>query len=228
MATKIQDLWQKALKIGEAEQKERLRISIMESVLNYAVPDLMHNFLQKHPDTQLMIRNQYSKDALSYVERGELDVAIIRDVQPSPGLVISSLFSDPWVMICGRGVYQLPDVISPTRLDGKQQLYLLGSNDLDWNKHWFPENKNASVISHTLSVIGKNTFESAKWAIVPYTVARHLKGIYDIELHYFTESPPPRVIYLALRNQEPTQIVKEFLFQLYEELRKVSGITLLF
>ena len=82
--------------------------------------------------------------------------------------------------------------------------------------------------SHTLSFLNRDTFDDGKWALVPYTIARHLERNFDVELHYLTDPPPHRMIYLALRQNHHNEAIEPFLDCVRSELRNISGITRMF
>lgn len=228
LATKIHGLWQEALEIGHRTEADKLTVSVMDSVMSYTIPHLMQRFIDEHPDVQLQICNYYSRDALAHLTNGTIDLAIIRDFLPTPGIALSPLFSDPWVILCGKNIYRFPLTIHPHQLPANQQLYLLGSDSLEWNKRWFPSGETPAVSSHTLSFLNRDTFDDGKWSLLPYTIARHLERSFDVELHYLTDPPPHRMIYLALRQNHHNEAIEPFLDCVRSELRNISGITRMF
>lgn len=227
LASKIQDLWHEAHAIGDAKEQNVLRVSIMETIISYSLPQLIPSFLEKHPDTQLVLRNYYSKDALSHIESGNLDLAIVRDAMTVPGLSVTPLFSDPWVLVSGKGVYSFSSIVHPHQLDPARQIYLLGSHESDWNKRWFPESIGSSMISHSLNFINEATFCDGRWAVVPYTVARYMENKFNIEIRNFTDGPSHRMVYLATRSSRKSTAMMNFLSCLYTELHNVPNIMLM-
>lgn len=86
LTTKIHGLWQEALEIGHRTEADKLTVSVMKTVMSYTIPHPMQRFIEQHSDVQLQICNYYSKDALSHLTNGTIELAIIRDFLPTPGI----------------------------------------------------------------------------------------------------------------------------------------------
>ena len=61
-------------------------MSVIKTVMSYTIPYPMQRFIKQHSDVQLQICNYYSKDALSHLINGTIELAIIRDFLPTPGI----------------------------------------------------------------------------------------------------------------------------------------------
>lgn len=228
LAEKMQDLWNAGLAIGRAKDTTELRISIMESVMTYSVPNLIPTFAGKYPSIHLSVRNYYSKDVFLHLERGELDLAIVRTPASSPSVAVTPLFADPWMVVCGKDDYNFPSELHPSQLDPSKQIFLLGSNDLEWSRQWFPQQVDTAFISHTLSVVNVTTFREGKWAILPRSIAQYMVRTYGTASYNLLDGPPHRVIYLALPGGRQPEAVSQFISCLFDQLRSITGITLLF
>ena len=228
LAVKMQDLWKAGLAIGRMKGTTELRISIMESVMTYSIPNLIPTFTEKYPSIHLSIRNYYSKDVFLHLECGELDLAIIRTPASLPSVTVTPLFADPWVVVCGKDDYDFPPELHPSQLDPSKQIFLLGSNDLDWSRQWFPQQIDTAFISHTLAVVNAATFREGKWAILPRTIAQGMTRTYGTASYDLLDGPPHRVIYLALPAGRQSEAVNQFISCLLDQLRNIEGITLLF
>jgi LysR family transcriptional regulator for metE and metH len=85
--------------LGGGERMQRIRLSTECYTCYHWLPPLLEEFERKHPDTEVSIVMEATRQPLEAMGRGELDVAIAHSRAVGRGWVTTPLFEDPWVVV---------------------------------------------------------------------------------------------------------------------------------
>ncbi|OUE07408.1 Hca operon transcriptional activator [Clavibacter michiganensis] len=82
----------------------RLEIGMVHSTVAIGAEDLgpvesIRRFRARHPDVEVRVREGFTVDLMDALRRGELDVAVVRDPDPTPGVDLRELVTEPFVAI---------------------------------------------------------------------------------------------------------------------------------
>jgi DNA-binding transcriptional LysR family regulator len=59
----------------------------------------IRRFRARHPDVEVRVREGFTVDLMDALRRGELDVAVVRDPDPMPGVDLLELVTEPFVAV---------------------------------------------------------------------------------------------------------------------------------
>jgi DNA-binding transcriptional LysR family regulator len=71
----------------------QLAIGTAPAVGTYALPGLLARFARRFGDVRLIVRTGHSEEVIEQVDRGELDIGLIRELR-HPGLTVQTLYWD--------------------------------------------------------------------------------------------------------------------------------------
>ena len=82
----------------------RLEIGVVHSTVAIGAADLgpvesIRRFRARHPDVEVRVREGFTVDLMDALGRGELDVAVVRDPDPTPGVHLRELVTEPFVAV---------------------------------------------------------------------------------------------------------------------------------
>jgi len=82
----------------------RLEIGMVHSTVAIGAEDLgpvesIRRFRARHPDVEVRVREGFTVDLMDALGRGELDVAVVRDPDPTPGVDLRELVTEPFVAV---------------------------------------------------------------------------------------------------------------------------------
>ena len=118
-----------ARSIGRGESG-RLNVGYVGSAMLTFLPDVLRSHLEAYPGVELRLHESFTSRVVEGLVDGSVDVGIVRDVDPVPGLVVAPLLSESFVAVvpatracAGRdflsvGELRADPYISPTRTAG--------------------------------------------------------------------------------------------------------------
>jgi DNA-binding transcriptional LysR family regulator len=82
----------------------RLDIGMVHSTVAIGAEDggpveSIRRFRARHPDVEVRVREGFTVDLMDALRRGELDVAVVRDPDPAPGVDLLALVTEPFVAV---------------------------------------------------------------------------------------------------------------------------------
>lgn len=224
-AVQIQNLWEGAKQLGCSEVQQTLRLSVVESVLLCTLPTLVSSFTEQHSDIRVTISTFYSAEAYEQLEKQTIDVAIVGLFREYPDLLVTPLFSEPWVLVAGDAT-DFPPTVHPTMLDPDKQIRLLrDATSKKWENIWFVGCADPQINGRTISFLtNEHSFRPDTWAIVPVSVANYLARHNDIRIHKIDPAPPSRILYMVHRSNLQTDTLQELKQCIFDCLPDTSGI----
>ena len=76
----------------------QLTIGTAPSVGAYVLPGLLSQFVARFSEVRLIVRTGHSEEIVEQVDRGELDIGLIRELH-HPGVTVRTLYSDELILV---------------------------------------------------------------------------------------------------------------------------------
>lgn len=151
-----------------------LRISSLNSVDTFLLPQVYDRFLQEYDEIELEIQNMDLTAASKSIHAGYTDIAFTTGKIHDNTLKQTLVFKEPMVLVCSKDL-NLPSPVCPEDLLEAQELYVEWSNDFaDWHDAVLGESHSKITVSIMAHI--KQFLESKVcWAIVPRSVALGLE-----------------------------------------------------
>lgn len=151
-----------------------LRISSLNSIDTFLLPQVYDRFLQEYPEIQLEIQNMDLTAASKSIHAGNTDIAFTTGKCHDITLKQTTVFKEPMVLVCNKDL-SLGTMVSTNDLIKNQELYVEWSSDFcDWHDNMFSESHSkitVSIMAHIKQFLGSKLC----WAIVPISVATGLQ-----------------------------------------------------
>jgi len=203
-----------------------LKLSAIESVSSYILPEVFRAFLSGAPDRNLVFHNYHSAEAYGYVENGLVDLAFVSDRRYAPSVHISPAFSDRYLLAFGKQSEGNHPVVPLPSLDPAKEIRLPWTDEFDqWHRAHFDDAVFPHVFLEQMNLM-EEFLRDDTWAFVPESAARKLaaKGFAIAECE---TAPPPRIIYYLLRENTSNDLIDSFLAHMKAVLLRLGATPLL-
>lgn len=204
IAKKWEQLWQETQKLSEEQPAAPFRMSNVDSLNLFFMPQVVSGFLKKNPSCRLSLVTMRSNVSYSAVENHEIDLGFITNPHFFKKVQTIPLFRENMAFICGTDA-NYHDSIDPSALDSADEIYIPWSNPfLMWHDYWFGSSPQLRVALDNMSLLEQLLRLPDAWAIVPATVAQTLSGKGGCRTVPLRDAPEPRTCYAILTDQRHT------------------------
>lgn len=207
-------------------EKPVLRISSLNSLGTYFLPEVYDLFLQKFPQINLEIQDMELENASNSIFNGLTDIAFTSGHTEDERLTQIPIFKEPMVLIYGENItFDTPVTIA--QLSRYREVSIEWSHKFDkWHKKTFCDFQPQITIS-IMAQLRQFMEYGEYWSIVPLGVANGLAV--DCKIHKaLTEFPLPLREISILKPCNDENITINYFFEcLYEILEKHSEIEVL-
>ena len=201
LALQHEELHRKMLRVCK-NQRQVLRVSSLNSLGTYLLPEVYGRFIEQHPAVELQIQDMEVESASRSLLSGNTDIAFISGKTDSPQLVQTPVFREAMAVICKN---TLPvEAVDFAHLKNYQELYIEWSNSF---AKWHQKTIGTDHSQLTISIMAHlRQFMSQKdcWAIVPMSVAVGLQKDIPIRILHSEEPLPFRDISMLTTEATPT------------------------
>lgn len=179
---------------------KNLKISSVNSLSAYIMPECYGLFMEKHPDVKLVLQDYEFPEACKSILRGNTDLAFNIDKNVPESIALMPVFSERFILICSQNS-DYPDKVGADMLNVKNEVYV------DWYTGFFDFHtsvfgKDAPQIQLDIMAQLKIFVEKPNsWAFVPVSVARGLQKVAAIRTLQTDFLLPERTVY-CLRSKE--------------------------
>lgn len=163
-----------------SKQPKKLRVSSLNSLDTFLLPQVYERFLQEHPETELEIQDMELALASRSIHTGDTDIAFTTGKSNDKALKQTLVFCEPMVIVCSNNLnYDTP--VTPEQLLCSQEVYV------EWNTNFIKWHSEILCDTHpklTVAIMSHlKQFLSHKlcWSIVPISVAKGLAQDIDIK-----------------------------------------------
>lgn len=114
-----------------------LKLSAINSVASYLLPEVFRNLSHELDKIQICFRHCHFSEAYDYVADGIVDLALISNTRYYPNLETIPLFQEPMVLLTNNSV-AYPNIVSPESLNPCNEIFLPWNPKYQsWHDHWF-------------------------------------------------------------------------------------------
>lgn len=206
------------------KQPKKLRVSSLNSLDTFLLPQVYECFLQRYPEIELEIQDMELLPASRSIHTGGTDIAFTTGKSNDKALKQTLVFCEPMVLLCSNDLnYDTP--VTPEQLLCGQEIYVEWSGSFT---KWHSELLGDTHPKLTVAIMAhlKQFLESKPcWAIVPVSVALGLaqnSSIKRVEAAF--NLPKREVSILTAMGSESNTAVKYFYNCLKEVVLKYSEI----
>ena len=227
VAHRLKDLWQEALDIKELDQSDIFKLSAINSVSSYILPEVFRNLALEPENIRICFRHCHSFEGYDYVANGLVDLALISDARYYPGLETIPLFQESMILLTNTSK-DYPDIVSPSDLDPHCEIFLPWNPEFHtWHDYWFGSSANYHSYMDQMSLLEYFLSRKDTWAIAPYSVASSINKLPFVSSHQLTTPPTSRIIYYVKKANRKLPFEQLFFHTLKQELLKSSEYKLL-
>lgn len=205
--------------------RKRLRVSALNSLGSYVLPNTYERFMQKYPDVELTIQDYEVEAACKSILQGQTDLAFNTERATSDKIVTMPTFSEPMAFICGNGS-DYGDRVTLGELSVKNEVFVdwfVGFSE--WHGRFFGKDVFPKVCVNIMSQLKMFAEKKNNWAIVPISVAKGLCESAKVEIHTTDFTLPKRnVNCLVPKGRKLNIYAVKFAECLMEELAGVDEI----
>ena len=174
-------------------QPGMLRVSALNSLSTYLLPEVYDQFLQRYPQTSLQIQDMELESACRSLRSGETDLAFTAGKIADGDLQQTVLMEEPMVVVAGA-LSDYTDRVQLSGLSPREQVYISWSSRFD---RWYQKQFGGEQPQITVSIMAQlqQFMTRARcWAIVPISVARGLQKERQVRILECEEALPHREI----------------------------------
>lgn len=204
-------------------QRQLLRVSSLNSLGTYLLPEVYDRFMEQHPTVELQIQDMEIEAASRSLLSGSTDIAFISGKSDNVQLIQTPVFREAMAVICSKS---LPVEQADFHwLKNYQELYIEWSTGFaQWHQKTVGSDHSLltiSIMAHLRQFMGQKDC----WAIVPMSVAVGLKKDCPIRILKNDAALPFRDISMLTTEHSP--IVDQFITCLRQTLEDHPEVTAL-
>lgn len=228
VAHRMEDLWQEALDIKDVNHSDLLKLSAINSVSSYILPEVFRSLSQESEKIRICFQHCHSFEAYDYVANGSIDLALISDDRYYPNLETVPLFQEPMILLSNTSA-SYPDIVSPKSLDPHNEIFLPWNPEFQtWHDYWFGSAIQYHSYMDQMSLLEYFLSWKDTWAVAPFSVAKPISKLPYVSIHQLDTPPSDRIIYCVKKINREIRFEQIFLHTLKSELCKFSDFTVLF
>lgn len=225
LAVQYESLTQQMLQVCR-KGPDKLRVSSLDSLDNFLLPQVYERFLQSCPQISLEIQDMDLEPASQSIHAGATDIAFTTGTNTDRALKQTRLFWEPMVVICSNDL-PLCEPITPEQLSPENEIFVEWSSEFTrWHQQTLgiQPKLSISIMNHLQQFIDKGNC----WSIVPVSVALGLEQRCDIR-RVQTAFPLPRreVSIVTALNSEKNTAIEAFCKCLTETVAEYPEIDIL-
>ena len=227
VAQRLQDLWQEAMDIGETDHSDLLKISAIDSVSSYILPEVFRSLSDEPENIRICFRHCHSFEAYDYVANGIADIALISDPRYYPNLQTVPLFQEPMILLVNSSS-SCPDTVSPKALDPRNEIFLPWNPEFHaWHDYWFGSAAQYHAFMDQMSLLEYFLSWKNTWAIAPFSVADTASRLPYVSVRKLDFAPSPRLIYYVKKANREIKFEQTFLHILLDKLSSIPEFTII-
>lgn len=168
LAMQYESLVQEMLQVCR-KQPEKLRISSLDSLDTFLLPQVYERFLQNHPQIGLEIQDMDLEPASLSIHAGATDIAFTTGTNTDKTLQQTQLFMEPMVVICVENT-PLQEPVTRNQLADIPEVFIEWSSEFArWHQQTLglKPKLSISIMNHLQQFLEKGNC----WSIVPVSVA---------------------------------------------------------
>lgn len=223
LAERWSALWKATENLKQQGDQMALSFGSVESLNLCVFPPLFMSLEQHIPKIRLEIHTQHTTDLYTWVERRQLDMAIVlRDIF-SPNINTEPWISAPMVVLkTGNPAEAGQQTIQNTTLNTNSEIYVpWGPTFQQWHEQWW-----APICPSRIKITGSTLIftllkNPEQWTVVPMWIAQYAKTLGTFT-YYHLSDPPPEIVCYKITHKFPKPSTQRSLAVLNEYLNQVK------
>lgn len=209
LASEYRNIVEEMLLIGK--QKEKLRISTIDSIGTYLLPKTYEKFMVKRPDVMLEIQDLDTKGSYENVSKGFTDVALASSIRNFPRVELKSIFAEEMVLLCSKD-NALNERVSLSDLDIKNEIFIFWDETfVKWHEENLGQQEDTKIRIELMSHLEYFLSKKDSWAIVPVSIVKGLTDSGTIIEKKTDFEVPRRIAYgCAVAENPKKKIIDDF------------------
>ena len=165
--------------VGQMQQVCRrqpgmLRISAINSLDTYLLPEVYDYFLETYPKTSLQLQDMELEAACRSMRSGDTDIAFTAGRLADSDLIQTPVLAEPMVLVCSKES-EYAQQMTVSAMPVREQVYIQWSSRYDrWHQKTFGGEQPQIIVS-IMEQLRRFMLRPQCWAIVPVSVARGLE-----------------------------------------------------
>lgn len=203
------DLVHETRAIKYKQQKITLSIGAIDSAQSYILPPIYSMIKQFKETIDMHIITGQSTDLYNALNSRKIDIAIGHFEQPDQGMINNKFSGEKMVVVCKGVLKEENNKLVDAELDTTEQVFF-GFNVFfqSWYDRWIENRPYPTIQIDTANLLNTFLDDDKKWAIVPFSIANHLKETNQCHIYYLQNMPPNRITY-QIRKKDPTSSAAE-------------------
>jgi len=207
LATEYRNIVEEMFKIGK--QKEYLRISTIDSIGTFILPQTYEKFMEECTDVVLEIQDLDTKGSYENVSKGFTDLAFATSIRDFPRVELKSVYSEKMVLVCSKS-NDFGDVVALEELNVKNEVFIFwDENFADWHRRNLGNLENVRIRVELMSHLEYFLQKNNSWAIVPVSVAKGLTVSQKAVIKAVDFECPGRVAYCCAVSDNPKKKIMD-------------------
>ena len=187
-----------------------LRVSAINSLGAYLLPEVYEYFLQNHPQYSLEIQDMERESAESSLQSGLTDLAFTSGKTTHSGLLQTPVFCEPMVLLCGPKLSRTAPIDTAALTECKEAYIEWSRPFALWHQEQFPHTTpqiSVSIMAQLEQFMKKGDY----WSIVPISVAEGLSKTCKVNILDTSFPLPEREISVLTATTHPGDAIRQFL-----------------
>lgn len=215
LALQYQDLILQMQQVCQNKGK-KLRLSSLNSLDTYLLPQVYEHFIRSHPDIELELQNMDIAQACQTLLSGDTDLAFTTGDTIPKGLTRIPVYQEPMKLVC-PAEYEFHHPVHNTELPLKKEIYVEWSRNYNtWHRQTFGElhpQLTIAIMAHLQHFMEQNRY----WSIVPLSVANGLIKHHGFKIVDTAFSLPYREISIVIAEDQDANPAIQAFYQCLKE-----------
>ncbi len=205
-------------------QPQKLRVSSLNSLDTFLLPQVYERFLQDYPEIELEIQDMELQLASRSIHNSDTDIAFTTGNSNDNSLKQTLAFCEPMVIICNAGLH-FDTPVNPKQLLNYQEIHIEWSGDFTKWHNKVLYNTHPKLTVSIMAHLKQFLEHKPCWAIVPISVAQGLSQDGNVKIIPTSFDLPPRKVSLITAiDAEKNLAIKYFYNCLKETVLKYPEI----
>ena len=200
LALQYRDITEKMYRLGTASCSKPLRVSSINSLGSYLLPQVYALFIERYPGADLDIQDMDTPQALKSLERCTTDIAFGTGNVKEPGIETFPVVREKMWIACSADSF-CDGTLSVSDLDMSKELVNNWFDEINlWHDETFGSDGTPLMRLAIMTQLEFFLSKPGHWAFVPYSAARGLMTNSKIRCIRPEFSVPDRIIYCLCRS----------------------------
>ena len=223
LAVQYNEIVSQMTALSKSNIQKKLRVSLIDSVGAYLIPDLFSDYMKLMPNVALEVQESASKVSYKNLENGITDLAFTAEQDPPKNIVCFPIFAESILFVASKGL-KFSKTVSLDDLDTNSEIYFPWTHEFEsWHNvafHNKPQAKvNVDSVTQQIFFLKNGSY----WSFAPASIAKSMEKAGSANIYPLDVSLPKRITKCAYVKEPDKQLlIKNFIISLQESLHNFS------